>query len=98
MSDRASFGTASTRQGSMTLSTVLVVGGTGHVGRKVIAALCERNVAIRAMVRPGSDTSLVEKPGVTIVRGDMMDPGCTGPPFFMPFAWRHNLFLHRRLW
>lgn len=58
----------------MTPKTVLVIGGTGHVGRKVIAVLRKRGVAARAMVRPGSDASAIEGPGVTIVRGDMMDP------------------------
>jgi uncharacterized protein YbjT (DUF2867 family) len=58
----------------MTPRTVLVIGGTGHVGRKVIAVLCKRGVEVRAMVRPGSDASRIEGPGVTIVRGDMMDP------------------------
>jgi hypothetical protein len=23
---------------------------------------------------------------------------CTGPPFSVPFVWRHNLFIHRHLW
>lgn len=53
---------------------VLVIGGTGHVGSKVVNLLCRRGVAVRAMVRPGSDASLIEAQGVTVVRGDMMDP------------------------
>lgn len=53
---------------------VLVIGGTGHVGRKVINLLCRRGVPVRAMVRPSSDASVIEGQGVTIVRGDMMDP------------------------
>ena len=24
--------------------------------------------------------------------------GCAGPPIFVPFTWRHNLFIHRHLW
>lgn len=58
----------------MSLETVLVVGATGHVGRKVVAVLQQRGVAVRALVRPGSDASAIEGPGVTVVRGDMMDP------------------------
>lgn len=58
----------------MTAKPVLVVGGTGHVGRKVIAVLRLRGVPVRALVRPGSDAARIEGPGVTIVRGDMMDP------------------------
>ena len=56
------------------MKTVLVIGGTGHVGRKVVAVLRKRDVAVRALVRPGSDASALEAQGVTIVRGDMMEP------------------------
>lgn len=65
----------------MTPKTVLVIGGTGHVGRKVIAILCGRGAAVRAMVRPGSDASRIEDPGVMIVRGDMMDPASLDAAF-----------------
>lgn len=54
--------------------TLLVVGGTGHVGHQVIAALLARGAAVRALVRPGSDASKIDGPGVSIARGDMMDP------------------------
>ena len=63
----------------MTTKTVLVVGGTGHVGRKVIILLRKRGAAVRAMLRPRSDASRIEGPGVTIVPGDMMDPACPSP-------------------
>lgn len=53
---------------------VLVVGATGAVGSKVVAHLLERARTVRALVRPGSDASHIEGPGVTIARGDMMDP------------------------
>jgi len=58
----------------MAASTVLVIGGTGAVGKKVVAVLKERGVAVRAMVRPSSSAAAIEGPGVTIVRGDMLDP------------------------
>jgi len=57
----------------MANQTILVVGGTGNVGHKVMARLRARGVPVRAMVRPGSDASKIEGPGVTIVRGDMLD-------------------------
>jgi uncharacterized protein YbjT (DUF2867 family) len=53
---------------------VLVVGGTGAVGQKVVESLLRRKKAVRALVRPGSDASRLEKQGVEIARGDMLDP------------------------
>ena len=53
---------------------VLVVGGTGHLGRKVVEALQARGKHVRALVRPTSDASALEAMSVTIVRGDMLDP------------------------
>ncbi len=53
---------------------ILVIGGTGHVGRQVVAALRKQDVQVRALVRAGSDASAIEGPGVEIVRGDMMEP------------------------
>ena len=49
---------------------VLVVGGTGYLGRQVVAALQERGASVRALVRPGSEPPS----GLEVVRGDMMDP------------------------
>jgi uncharacterized protein YbjT (DUF2867 family) len=53
---------------------VLVVGGTGHLGRKVVEALQARGKRVRALVRPGSDASALEAQSVRIIRGDMLDP------------------------
>jgi len=53
---------------------VLVVGATGHLGRKVVDALQARGKRVRALVRPGSDASALEALSVSIVRGDMLDP------------------------
>ncbi|WP_284983175.1 NAD(P)H-binding protein [Arthrobacter sp. efr-133-TYG-118] len=52
---------------------VLVVGGTGHVGGKVVDELLARAKSVRALVRPGSDASKLEAKGVEIARGDMLD-------------------------
>jgi uncharacterized protein YbjT (DUF2867 family) len=52
---------------------VLVVGGTGFLGRKVVAALFSRGKAVRALVRPGSNASVLGSPEVEVVRGDMLD-------------------------
>jgi uncharacterized protein YbjT (DUF2867 family) len=36
---------------------VLVVGGTGFLGRQVVDALLGRGNSVRALVRPGSDAA-----------------------------------------
>jgi uncharacterized protein YbjT (DUF2867 family) len=53
---------------------VLVVGGTGFLGRQVVAALQASGKPVRALVRPGSDASRLEASGVVVVRGDMLKP------------------------
>jgi len=50
---------------------ILVVGGTGYLGRKVIGQLLKLDVIVRALVRPGTDASELEKKGVKIYRGDI---------------------------
>ncbi len=52
---------------------VLVVGGTGNLGGKVVDQLLERGKPVRALVRPSTDASRLEARGVEIVRGDMFD-------------------------
>lgn len=53
---------------------VLVVGGTGYLGRQVVDAVLRRGRQVHALVRPGSDaTRLQTAEGVEVVRGDMMD-------------------------
>ena len=54
---------------------VLVVGGTGALGRQVVDELFARGKRVRALVRPGSDASRLERLGAEIARGDMMEPG-----------------------
>ena len=51
--------------------SILVIGGTGYLGGKVIDHLLSRNVTVRALVRPGSDTKTLESKGLGIVRGDL---------------------------
>jgi len=53
---------------------VLVVGGTGLIGEQVVAELRSRGKRVRALVRPTSDATRLERTGVEIARGDMMDP------------------------
>ena len=54
--------------------TVLVVGGTGLLGRQVVTALRREDRPVRALVRPGSDAAALEAAGVDVVRGDMLEP------------------------
>jgi len=52
----------------------LVTGATGFVGSHVAEALVARGDSVRTIARAGSDIALLEKLGVTIVRGDLTDP------------------------
>ncbi|TNB74617.1 SDR family oxidoreductase [Arthrobacter sp. BB-1] len=52
---------------------VLVVGGTGHLGGKVVDELLARSKSVRALVRPGSDAGKLKAKGAEIARGDMLD-------------------------
>jgi len=56
------------------LRTVLVTGATGFVGSHVAEALARRGDSVRALVRRGADTSLLERTGIQIARGDLSDP------------------------
>jgi len=58
----------------MSTDPVLVVGATGSLGSKVVDELLERGKGVRALVRPASDASGLERRGVAVVRGDMLDP------------------------
>ncbi|MFO0804202.1 MAG: NAD-dependent epimerase/dehydratase family protein [Gemmataceae bacterium] len=53
--------------------THLVTGATGFVGSHVAEALVARGDAVRTIARPGSDTRLLDKLGVAVVRGDLTD-------------------------
>jgi uncharacterized protein YbjT (DUF2867 family) len=58
---------------------VLVLGGTGHLGRFVVAALLERGQAVRVLSRdPGRARELLGE-GVEILEGDLCDPASVAP-------------------
>jgi uncharacterized protein YbjT (DUF2867 family) len=53
------------------LNPVFITGGTGYIGRPLIAALVEKRYAVHALVRPGSEARL--PPGATAVVGSALD-------------------------
>lgn len=53
--------------------TALVTGGSGVVGRALLAELASRNRNVRALVRSDQAASTVEVLGATPVRGDVLD-------------------------
>jgi UDP-glucose 4-epimerase len=55
--------------------TILVTGGTGLVGSRLLHRLVTAGIACRALVRPGKDLP----GGVTRVEGDILDPATLGP-------------------
>lgn len=52
---------------------VLITGATGFVGRRLATTLRADGVAVRALVRPGTDPATLEAVGVEIARGDVTD-------------------------
>jgi len=55
------------------VSALLLVGGTGELGRRIAVRLAERGLLFRALVRPRSDSSALDAVGAEIVRGDLTD-------------------------
>jgi uncharacterized protein YbjT (DUF2867 family) len=53
---------------------VLVTGATGFVGPKVVRAIRERELPVRALVRSRARARELEQMGVELVEGDMSDP------------------------
>lgn len=51
--------------------TVLITGGTGLVGSRLLPRLAAAGIDCRVLVRPGTDAAA----GVTCVPGDVLDPG-----------------------
>ena len=57
------------------MARIIVTGGTGFVGRRLVEMLVEQGHELTAIARPTSDTSHMESLGVTIVRGELYDVG-----------------------
>lgn len=58
---------------------VLVTGGTGFVGRQVVAELLQRGHEVRCLLRPGSEKKLPHSGGIQVFYGDVTQPN-TLPP------------------
>ena len=54
---------------------ILVVGGTGDLGGRIVRHLIEAGQQVRCVVRPGSDGSALRAAGADVVVGDLVDPG-----------------------
>ena len=54
--------------------TVLLVGGTGRTGRRVLQQLLGRGVRVRAVVRPGSGlpADVAGHPGLTVIEASLL--------------------------
>jgi NADH dehydrogenase len=57
------------------MTTVLLCGGTGHLGGAIARRLAERDVTLRALVRPQSEAGPLRALGADIRSGDLTDRG-----------------------
>lgn len=57
---------------------ILVVGGTGELGGRVVRRLLDAGQQVRATVRAGSDGSPLRSAGVEVVQADLTDPASLG--------------------
>lgn len=55
--------------------TVLVTGASGFVGSHIVAALQEDGVPVHGLVRASSETTSLQRWGVSLVQGDLLDLG-----------------------
>jgi nucleoside-diphosphate-sugar epimerase len=52
---------------------VMLTGATGFIGSHLVSRLVDRGDHLTALVRPGTDTFVLESLGVQVVRGDVRD-------------------------
>jgi nucleoside-diphosphate-sugar epimerase len=64
---------AFSREGLL-VTTCLITGATGFVGGHLAEACVNRGWTVHALVRPSSDTALLESLGVRLFRGELDDP------------------------
>jgi nucleoside-diphosphate-sugar epimerase len=55
-------------------STVFLTGGSGTIGRKILATLNEHQIPAKALARSEGSARIVERLGAEAVAGDLLDP------------------------
>ncbi len=53
---------------------ILVVGGSGDLGSRIVRRLRDGGQEVRCLVRPDTDVALLRQLGAEVVRGDLTDP------------------------
>ncbi|MFQ3593155.1 MAG: NAD-dependent epimerase/dehydratase family protein [Gemmataceae bacterium] len=56
------------------LTTCLITGATGFLGGHLAEACAQRGWQVRALARPGSESSALTHPHIRVVAGDLTDP------------------------
>jgi nucleoside-diphosphate-sugar epimerase len=62
------------------MSTILITGGNGFVGRHLVTALQGRGDRVRVLALPGEDAGWLERRGVAVHRGDVRAPESLAGP------------------
>ncbi|HUY48239.1 MAG TPA: NAD-dependent epimerase/dehydratase family protein [Streptosporangiaceae bacterium] len=56
------------------MSSILITGGNGFVGRHIISVLQDRGDTVRVLALPAEDTGWLEQRGIAVCRGDVRQP------------------------
>jgi uncharacterized protein YbjT (DUF2867 family) len=56
------------------VSSILITGGNGFVGRHVVSVLQDRGETVRVLALAAEDTRWLEQRGIAVCRGDVREP------------------------